>query len=138
MQLGLQSGEILKTPKRVLQVGRLLCLTRTACCSGPAESRRAQGGAQRSSAGGPAGQEGERRRARWYASFSSSAQQLVLTVKVTCCHSAAGADDDDGLVPREGDEKAVMELDLIEGSVATAAAVALTSAATKAKVRRRY
>lgn len=39
-------------------------------------------------------------------------------------------------MPREGDEKAVMELDLIEGSVATAAAVALTSAATKAKVRR--
>lgn len=57
-------------------------------------------------------------------------------MKVPRCHSAGGADDeDDALVPREGDEKAVMELDLIEGSVATAAAVALTSAATKAKVR---
>lgn len=55
------------------------------------------------------------------------------------CHPAgAGDDDDDVMVPREGDEKAVMELDLIEGSVATAAAVALTSAATKAKVRRGY
>lgn len=60
-------------------------------------------------------------------------------MEVPCCHPAVGADDDDeGLVPREGDEKAVMELDLIEGSVATAAAVALTSAATKAKVRRQY
>lgn len=36
----------------------------------------------------------------------------------------------------EGDEgRAVMELDLIEGSVATAAAAALASAATKSKVK---
>lgn len=60
-------------------------------------------------------------------------------MKVPGCRSAVAADnDDEGLVPREGGEKAVMELDLIEGSVATAAAVALTSAATKAKVRRQY
>lgn len=53
-----------------------------------------------------------------------------------CQPAGGGDDDDDGVVPRESDDKAVMELDLIEGSVATAAAAALASAATKAKVRR--
>ena len=35
----------------------------------------------------------------------------------------------------DGDDGRVMEQDLVEGSVATAAAAALTSAATKAKVK---
>lgn len=35
----------------------------------------------------------------------------------------------------DGDERGVMEQDLVEGSVATAAAAALASAATKAKVK---
>lgn len=76
--------------------------------------------------------------------FSARRLAAAAVVGFNCggfprCHPAgAGDDDDDVMVPREGDEKAVMELDLIEGSVATAAAVALTSAATKAKVRRGY
>lgn len=46
-------------------------------------------------------------------------------------------DDDDSIGRREGDgdEGRVMEQDLVEGSVATAAAAALASAATKAKVK---
>lgn len=46
-------------------------------------------------------------------------------------------DDDDSIERREGDgdERGVMEQDLVEGSVATAAAAALASAATKAKVK---
>lgn len=46
-------------------------------------------------------------------------------------------DDDESVGRREGDgdDGRVMELDLVEGSVATAAAAALASAATKAKVR---
>ncbi|XP_075900019.1 SWI/SNF complex subunit SMARCC1b [Nelusetta ayraudi] len=59
--------------------------------------------------------------------------QLVKRENAEERDAGAGEDYDDVMVPREGDEKAVMELDLIEGSVATAAAVALTSAATKAK-----
>ncbi|XP_053302165.1 SWI/SNF complex subunit SMARCC1b [Pleuronectes platessa] len=43
-------------------------------------------------------------------------------------------DDDDSVGRRDGDEgRRVMELDLVEGNVATAAAAALASAATKAK-----
>lgn len=47
-------------------------------------------------------------------------------------------DEDESVGRREGDAdegRRVMELDLVEGSVATAAASALASAATKAKVR---
>ncbi|XP_059205520.1 SWI/SNF complex subunit SMARCC1b [Centropristis striata] len=42
-------------------------------------------------------------------------------------------DDDDSVGRGDVDEQRVMELDLVEGSVATAAAAALSSAATKAK-----
>lgn len=52
----------------------------------------------------------------------------------------ARGDDDDSVGRREGegDEgRRVMEQDLVEGSVATAAASALASAATKAKVKPR-
>lgn len=47
-------------------------------------------------------------------------------------------DEDESVGRQEGDAdegRRVMELDLVEGSVATAAASALASAATKAKVR---
>lgn len=48
------------------------------------------------------------------------------------------ADDDDSIGHREGDGddgRRMMELELVEGSVTTAAAAALASAATKAKVK---
>lgn len=50
---------------------------------------------------------------------------------------AGRGDDDEMLGQREGDgdDGRVMEQDLVEGSVATAAAAALASAATKAKVK---
>lgn len=62
---------------------------------------------------------------------------MSVYVKRNSLSDPGRGDDDESVGRREGDgdEGRVMEQDLVEGSVTTAAAAALASAATKAKVK---
>uniref|UniRef100_A0A3B4TWH6 SWI/SNF related BAF chromatin remodeling complex subunit C1b n=1 Tax=Seriola dumerili TaxID=41447 RepID=A0A3B4TWH6_SERDU len=68
---------------------------------------------------------------------ASAAAKAALGERAFVCSLGYGrGDDDESVVRREGDAdegRRVMELELVEGSVTTAAAAALASAATKAK-----
>ena len=60
--------------------------------------------------------------------------QFILKKMISLSDPGRG-DDDESVGRGDVDEGRVMEQDLVEGSVATAAADALASAATKAKVK---
>uniref|UniRef100_G3NRN4 SWI/SNF related BAF chromatin remodeling complex subunit C1b n=1 Tax=Gasterosteus aculeatus aculeatus TaxID=481459 RepID=G3NRN4_GASAC len=98
---------------------------------GSFKGRWAHGGTQFDQCRGSPGQERKCRKhtfrgERWYADAYSA---CILV----CVNADVLTDDDESLERGEVDEARVMEQDLVEGRVVTAAAAALASAATKAK-----